>query len=140
MEKIKSESKASAEKESNIVITSMKKSESEEEADKESESTESVEEVLTALSINKQGKIKKIYRRGKNQKGPRVVVVEFIDKITRNEAIRNAKNLRNVTKYSNVYINKDLTWCEIEEEKSARKVRKDKNDELEFEDGGLKYG
>ena len=68
------------------------------------------------------------------------MVVEFIDKITRNEAIRNAKNLRNVTKYSNVYINKDLTWCEIEEEKSARKVRKDKNDELEFEDGGLKYG
>ena len=45
-----------------------------------------------------------------------------------------------MTKFSSVYANKDLTWSEIEEERTARKVKKEKNDALEFEDGGLKYG
>ena len=45
-----------------------------------------------------------------------------------------------MTGYKNVYVNKDLTWSEIEEEKAARKLKKEKNDELIFEDGGLKYG
>ena len=39
-----------------------------------------------------------------------------------------------------MFVNRDLTWSEIEEEKAARKLRKEKNDQLEFEDGGLKYG
>ena len=107
---------------------------SEEEADKESEDNQSVDEILAALSLKIEGKIKRGFRRGKNSKGPRVVVLEFYDKNTRNEAIRNARNLRSVTKYSSVYTNKDLTWCEIEEVRAARKERKEKNEELEFRD------
>ena len=34
----------------------------------------------------------------------------------------------------------DLTWCEIKEVRAARKLRKEKNEEFELEDGGLKYG
>ena len=48
--------------------------------------------------------------------------------------------LRKVTVYNNVYVNKDLTWSEVEEEKAARKLKKEKNEELTFEDGGFKYG
>ena len=40
----------------------------------------------------------------------------------------------------NVYVNKDLTRSEIEKEKDARKLKKEKKDELMFEDGSLKYG
>ena len=54
-------------------------------------------------------------------------------------AIKNAKFLRQVTEYKNVFVNKYLTWSEIEEEKAAKKLKKEKNDELMFEDGGLKY-
>ena len=97
-----------------------------------------MEEVLTVLNI--QGKIKKINRRGKNTRGPRVIVIELNDKITRNEAINNATNIRSVTKLSSVYVNKNLTLSEIEEERAARKVRKKKNDALEFDDDGLRYG
>ena len=120
MARIKAESKASADKELNIVISGLKESENEQEAVKENEDAENAEEILSALGINTDGKIKKIYRRGRNQKGPRVVIVELTDKNRRNEAIKCARNLRNVTKYSTVYVNKNLTWSEIEEEKSAR--------------------
>ena len=81
--------------------------------------------MLAALSIDIQWRIKRIYRRGKNAKGPRVVKIELNDKNTRNEAIMNAKNLRNLTKYSSVYVNKDLIWCGIEEKRAARKLRKE---------------
>ena len=53
--------------------------------------------------------------------------------------IRNARLLRNVTEYKNVYVNKDLTCIEIEEEKAPRKLKKEKKEELTFEDGDFKY-
>ena len=52
------------------------------------------------------------------------MVLELKDKNIRNEAIRNARNLKSVTKYSNFYVNKDITWREIETDRAARKVRK----------------
>ena len=40
----------------------------------------------------------------------------------------------------NVYMNKDLTKNESEEKRALRRIRKERNDELEQSDGKYKYG
>jgi hypothetical protein len=116
MAKIRAESKASTEKENNVIITGLEESESDEADDKENDDHESAVAILAALSIPETGVIKKTYRRGRNSKGSRTLVVELRRKEDRDIAIKNAKFLRQVTEYKNVYVNKDLTWSEIEEE------------------------
>ena len=56
------------------------------------------------------------------------------------EIIKNARFLRRNEHYKDVYINKDLTRYEIEEEKALKILRYERNHELEFEEHNLKYG
>ena len=110
MAKIRDESKEITEKENNIILTGLKESESEDADDKMNDDHDTAAAILAELGNTVTGTIKKIYRRGRNSNRPRPLVVKLANKDERNTAIRNAKLLRNVTEYKNVYVNKDLTW------------------------------
>ena len=42
--------------------------------------------------------------------------------------------------YGNVFLNKDLTKNEIEEERTLKRIRKERNDELEYSERWYIYG
>ena len=63
MAKIRTESKASTEKENNVIITELKESEGDEADDKENDNHKSAAAILAALSITETGVNKKTYRR-----------------------------------------------------------------------------
>ena len=61
------------------------------------------------------------------------------DQESRNKILKSA-NLKNNEFYSNIYINKDLTKNEIEEEKALKKFKNEKNEELEYLEGRHRFG
>ena len=140
MAQIREEDRIRSGKENNIVLSGVKESTSDDDGYKEVEDLEEAENILKELTITNAARIKKIYRRGRNTKGPRNLVVELCDKETRDIALRNGKLLKMNLEYSTVYVNKDLTRNEIEEEKAARKLRNERNNNLEHNDGNLKFG
>ena len=63
------------------------------------------------------------------RKKPRLLCVTCSDKASKYDLLRSAKELRNIDKYKNIYINPDLTFIQREKNRNLRKELKEKREE-----------
>ena len=75
--------------------------------------------------------ITKVYRRGKRTRGERQLVVELNNVENKYVLLKHSKNLKDNANYGNVYMNKDLTFNEFEEERALKRLKKERNEQLE---------
>ena len=125
MAKIREEAKLRSAKENNIVLSGLSEDLTASDDDRESDDWVKTCDLIKQITKEDPNKlIKKVFRRGKGTRGVKPVAVEFSDQETRNKIFENAKNLKDDIKYGNVYINRDLTKNEIEEEKVIKKLKR----------------
>ena len=136
MAKIREETMKREKKEKNLVINGLEEGTKTERENEEEDWTKVCDLIREIGNDQPEEIITKIYRRGNKERGRRAEVVELKKKEDKNGILRDAKNLKNNITYGNVYINKDLTKNEIEEEKMLKKLREKKMMNWKKQTGG----
>lgn len=140
--KVAQEAKDKSNKEFNVVLNGVKEKSGTGTLDERHDHDKlETNKILTAISMD-HTKVKNIYRAKKKQNSqtPGIIIVEFHEKEDQIKALKQAKALKEIEDFKNIYINKDLTIAEAQFEKELRTVRDKKNGELTLGEGRLKYG
>ena len=143
--KVAREIRNEAKKENNVVISGL--------AFESTEKDEQLlDEIMTELSLEKGDMKKQIRLKKRNTSNsqnsnsqnsnskPPLILVEFNSAENQQNALRNAKNLKNNDKFKNVYVNADRTEIERMKDRVLREERKRRNEKLPNESNGRRYG
>lgn len=141
------ENKALKTKEKNLIITGVKMPESQVETEKKQKDEEAVALIFEKIveEADKEKIERKYYKitrfKNKEEGKPGVILVEFDEIETKLKIQSSAKKLMKIEEYNKVYINKDSTKNEMENEKLLRDDRRKRNELLDNTDGkGFKFG
>lgn len=128
--------------ENNIIVSGLN------EGDDVNAEQSTVEELLTALGVDKE----KVARRtrlkkrsgggeGSSAARPSLLLVEFKDSATRSTAIKNARRLKDSERFKRVYVNIDKTAAQRAVDAKLRQERNKRNMELpNVNEGSYRYG